>query len=386
MKNTHAAKSKIGIVLPYLKSRGTEKQALRLAQGFVDRGAVVVLFVVQGWGLESMYQSFRDVGAQVVNVGPPISEGKKGVSIKRLLPLAYLLRKNGCTVLLSRAGMTNKLAGIAGRIARVPAVVVLSGSVKPRVIRSSFIFKQLRSINVAWSIGFPWKIISVSREGAKNFREAYGALANKVVAIPNGIDRPILKAEPPDFVGLDPQRFYYCFSGSLEIWRKGLDVLIEAILLIKREYRIDSLAVLLIGVGDDEQKLKHLVKSEAVEDSVFFAGEQSEPYDLMARCHCFILPSRKEGLPNALLEAMALGLCVVSADCDTGPREIITHEEDGLLVPPGDARGLAKAMVRVYRNEGLRLALANRAKRTVEEKFSYKKMVDEYFTLLRAAR
>lgn len=82
----------IGIVLPYLKSRGTEKQALRLASGFIERGADVVLFVVQGWGLEGMYRDFENYGVRVVNVGPELNAGKKKVNLDRVFSLARLVR------------------------------------------------------------------------------------------------------------------------------------------------------------------------------------------------------------------------------------------------------------------------------------------------------
>ena len=376
----------IGIVLPYLKSRGTEKQALRLASGFIGRGAKVVLFVVQGWGCDDMYDSFVNAGVKVVNVGPSLNKGKKIVNLNRVFSLSRLLRKHHCTVLLSRAGMTNKIAGLAGLFSRVPTMVVLSSAVKPKGRSGKYIIEKLRLIRMLWSLGFPTKIISVSKEGAENFSQAYPVLAKKVVAITNGIVMPDHEKILSKCKTLDLQKFYFCFLGSLEIQRKGLDVLLEAIKIIDREYRNAPLALLLIGVGEDELKIKDMVKSRSLHNRVVFAGEQVEPYVLMASCHAFVLPSRNEGMPNALLEAMALGLCVVSTDCDTGPREIITHGKDGLLVPPEDARCLADAMVRIYKDDEIRVSMANQGKKTVKEKFSYEKMVDGYFSLLEGAR
>ena len=371
----------IGIVLPYLKSRGTEKQALRLARGFVKRGAEVVLFVVQGWGLQSMYRAFEEAGVEVVDVGSPLDKGKKSVSLNRLFKLAHLVHKYRCTVLLSRAGMTNKIAGLAGRLAFVPTVAVLSGAVKNKQFSTNPLKGWLSSLRAATSLGFPWRIVSVSREGAENFIYSNPLLTKRVIAIPNGIDMPEVGKFSVD-LALDANKFYFCYSGSLEIERKGLDLLLGALGLVVKEYGYDQVTLLLIGAGEDEGQIKAMVEAEKLSGCVLFAGEQSEPFALMTKCQAFVLPSRKEGFPNALLEAMALGLCVIATDCDTGPREIITHEKDGLLVHLEDKKRLAEVMARVYRDHGLRQALAQQAKKTVQEKFSCEKMIDTYFTLL----
>lgn len=370
----------IGIVLPYLKSRGTEKQALRLASGFIERGAGVVLFVVQGWGLESMYRAFENAGIRVVNVGPAIDEGKKKIRFHRVFQLARLIRSFGCTVLLSRAGMTNQITGFAGLLTSIPTAVVLSGaSVKEETL--SVLKKWIASLRLAIRLGFPNRIISVSNEGASNFSLRYPALAKKVKAVPNGVDRldaDVVHKQP----FLNSSKFYFCYSGSLEINRKGIDVLVDALKVLVLEYGVVNAGIVLIGAGQDENQIKSSLHNKGLDDHVMFAGEQSEPYALMSQCQAFVLPSRKEGLPNALLEAMSLGMCAIATDCDTGPREIITHGVDGLLVPPDDHRRLAEAMSKVMHNKMLREELGNQAKITIEKKFSLEKMIDGYFELL----
>ena len=61
----------VGIVLPYLKSRGTETQAFRISKGLIKKNINVVLFIVQGWGEASMYNKFKSIGVKVINVGNP---------------------------------------------------------------------------------------------------------------------------------------------------------------------------------------------------------------------------------------------------------------------------------------------------------------------------
>jgi len=85
----------------------------------------------------------------------------------------------------------------------------------------------------------------------------------------------------------------------------------------------------------------------------------------LAKSSMFVLSSRFEGLPMVMIEAMAHGLPVVSFDCPTGPADVITHEKDGLLVPPRDIDALAQAMIRAIEDPDLRHRLGTAARETV---------------------
>jgi glycosyltransferase involved in cell wall biosynthesis len=102
---------------------------------------------------------------------------------------------------------------------------------------------------------------------------------------------------------------------------------------------------------------------------------------VLAQSSIFVLPSRFEGFPNALLEAMAMGAAVVSTDCDHGPREIITHDEDGLLVPVDDVDALATAIGGLIAHEQRRGRIAAQAQR-VRTRFSGEVVMERWSALI----
>jgi glycosyltransferase involved in cell wall biosynthesis len=110
-------------------------------------------------------------------------------------------------------------------------------------------------------------------------------------------------------------------------------------------------------------------------------GIVDEPAGWMYRAGLFVLPSRFEGFPNALLEAMACGCAVVSADCPSGPAEIIRHGENGLLVPREDVDALAAAMGRLMDDEGLRSSLGRKAVE-VRSRFAQKAVMAQWDDLI----
>ena len=100
--------------------------------------------------------------------------------------------------------------------------------------------------------------------------------------------------------------------------------------------------------------IENTVKTSGLEDRVFLPGSVNNVGEWYQRADLFVMSSRFEGFGNALAEALASGLSAVSFDCDTGPRNIIRHERDGLLVPPEDTAELAAALSRLMGDASLR--------------------------------
>ena len=377
----------IGIVLPYLKSRGTEKQALRLGRGFVEKGARVILFVVQGWGNQDLYQAFTRAGVEVVDVGTAVDVNEKKLRILRFYSLYRLVKEYHCDILLSRATRTNKISGIAGLLARIPTVAILDNAVRryQNTGSKSSLKNELSSINFRRTLFFPRHIITISKEGRDNLIFNYPALKDSVTPIQNGVDvdNILNMAQMPKPYFLPGNRFNLCFSGSIEMNRKGLDILVEALRHLVYEVKQEDLLLTVIGSGEDLPRVKSLVEQNALQNYVNFYGETSNPYNIIQQADIFIFPSRYEGFGNALLEAMALGVCCVAADCDNGPREIIEDGKNGLLIPVGSSSALSDAIMSLKNDTERRIRLARQGAETIRSTFSDNTMVDSYYNLFR---
>lgn len=388
MSTTHDVfhNASVGIVLPYLRRRGTELQSLQLALGFRDAGLPVVILVVQGWGETDVYEEFARCGVRVVNVEPAASQNEKTVDTERFRRLSEVATGEGCSVLLSRSGLTNGITVRAAAQSGIPSLTVLSSSVYDRAgSLKRHVSRFVRHVVAFLREPQPSRVISVSNENARFFARRYPLLRRRVRAIPNGLDidrADTLRKAPPPEMDVPEAALTVSFCGSLELHRKGLDTLISAFDSLQSATD-RPLRLLLVGDGSDREEAKQMVARLGIAQQVVFCGNLDNPFPVLAKSDVFVLPSRKEGMPNALLEAMACGRCCIAADCNTGPREIIAHERDGFLFEPGDSNGLCVLLERVSGDSSLRERVGNAARETVLRTFSSGRMIAEYVRVLR---
>jgi glycosyltransferase involved in cell wall biosynthesis len=137
---------------------------------------------------------------------------------------------------------------------------------------------------------------------------------------------------------------------------KGLDVLLRAHRRLRDASVHHWLAIL--GKGPLREELMHLASRLRVADTVMMPGYFANPYSAMEKASVFVLPSGVEGCPSVLLEALHLGLPIVSTNCLSGPSEILDGGRYGMLVPPDDDSALAEALGRLLNDPAKRAELS----------------------------
>lgn len=182
----------------------------------------------------------------------------------------------------------------------------------------------------------------------------------RVYVIPNALDKARLAAmrESP-LAPSDPAWEGRIVAMGRMTQEKGQDLLLLAcahVLLDFPRWRLE-----LIGDGPLRSKLEEQARGLGIAGQVLFHGQLAEPFGSIKACDIFVLPSRIEGFPNVLLEAMGLGRACISFDCPCGPSDLIESEINGLLVPEQDVSKMALAIRRLIAEPQLRIQFGERA-------------------------
>lgn len=224
------------------------------------------------------------------------------------------------------------------------------------------------------------QVIAVSAGVKNDFVQRTGIAANKVVVIPNGIDPRsyelnLPKADARKAFGLPEERFLF---GMTARFRKAKDHpgLINAFSMVRRE--MGNACLVLAGDGPLQSEIREMVVSRKLREAVIFLGK-IPPQEIPLLLHgldVFVHPSWREGMPAAILEAMASGLPVIATDAE-GVTDIFASDLDfGRMVDRGNTEALARAMLELYRKPPeARVAMGQAAQRRVKQAFTHKRMV-----------
>lgn len=212
---------------------------------------------------------------------------------------------------------------------------------------------------------------------------AHGFAADQIARIPNGVDvTRFAPARDPaaagSQVGFGPETVL--FLGRLDA-QKGLDTALAA--WVRVAARRPAARLVLVGSGPAQASLQAHARELGLGSQVQFPGTRSDPEVVLRASQVFLLPSRSEGMSNALLEAMATGLACVATRIG-GNSDLLEHEETGLLVPPGDVAALADALLALLEDPGLRDGLGTAARAAAVERYGMNRIVREYADLYAA--
>ena len=328
---------RIAVLLSYSGDGGVERMMNSLIAGLLAAGHAVDVVVLRREG-----GHFRALpaGANVVPVGSrhaALAVPGIALYLRRARPRALLAAKD-------RAG---RAALRARALARVPTRVVvrIGNTLSQSLAGRSRLRRLLRYRPIRRLYPRADAIVAVSRGVADDVVATSGVDPARVVVIENPVitaelDR--LAREPVDHPWITARPAPVLVGVGRLTRQKDFPTLLMAFarVLHRRDARL-----LILGEGEDRRALERLADELGIGNAVDLAGFADNPYAYMARADVFVLSSAWEGSPNALTEALHLGVPVVATDCRSGPREVLDGGRLAPLVPVGDAEAMAEAIV-----------------------------------------
>jgi GalNAc-alpha-(1->4)-GalNAc-alpha-(1->3)-diNAcBac-PP-undecaprenol alpha-1,4-N-acetyl-D-galactosaminyltransferase len=351
----HNQAMRITLVISSLAPGGAERAMSEMANYWSATSHDVTLIT-----LASADHDFYALDTRVKRVGLGLLKDSRNLiegvrnNFARVTSLRREIRHARPHVVISFVDTTNVMALIATSGTGLP--VVVCEQVDPRQYSIGWVRDILRRTVYPGAV----MLVVVSSAVATGWAERI-VRKDRIRMIPN----PVYVKPNGSFERFNghPSGFTIVAMGRL-VRQKGFDHLLEAFRLCADRHPKWSLDIL--GEGNERRSLETMRTELGLSDRVRFLGIVKEPSTVLRQADLFVMSSRFEGFPLALIEAMACGLPTISTDCPTGPSEIIRNDIDGILVPPGDVTALAGAMDRLMGNPAERRRLAARAVDVVE--------------------
>jgi glycosyltransferase involved in cell wall biosynthesis len=352
------ARAKVLYLITELNVGGAERALGRLLAG-LDRERFEPV-------VTCLYGSASPVAASIRGLGLPVLD--LGMTRKwrfdAILRLYRLLRKERPAILHTWLFHANVAGRILGPLAGVPVVI--------NAERTMGMESRWRYMSNRLTLSLADRVVCVSEQVAAFCRQRFGLPLEKAVVIPNGVDFPewdILMDQPTARreVGLPPDGVWVGTVARLDPVKR-LDLLLEALSVL------EHVQASIVGYGPEEERLLRMAEELGVQDRVWFVGYQRDVWPWLVACDVFVLSSDWEGMPNAVLEAMGVGLPVV-ATATGGTPDVVVDGETGLLVPPGDPAALAAALDRLIHDPELRRTMGAAGQRRARTCFSGRQMV-----------
>jgi glycosyltransferase involved in cell wall biosynthesis/GT2 family glycosyltransferase len=362
---------------------GAQRILLTQAEWFRDRGhPVVAAFFYDEERLHSRFQS--EVSSPVIDL-EAWRRGAGPVSnlfrlVRGMTRLFLLMARGRFTVVETFTHHSNLLGLPLAWLARVPARIATHHG-RPAMPR---VLDRLHAIVV--NSGVVSCLVTVSRQSSRDATEREGVDPGRVVVIRNGIrqqDEVPAPRRDADVVRRE-LRVEATSTLVLSVGRlvdaKGHVHLLEAVPAVLD--RFPEAVFLVVGDGPLRPSLEERASRLGIGAAVRFEGIRFDVDQLLRASDIFVLPSLREGLPLALLDAMAAGTAVV-ATAVGGIREILVNEQNGLVVPPADASLLSRALLRLLADEALRKRCGDAARELMAQEYTIDRMCEDYSDVFR---
>jgi glycosyltransferase involved in cell wall biosynthesis len=352
-----------------LSGGGAEVLAWRVAKALLRSGRYhCSLFVVQKEGPSGTLLNEDDISYKVFS-------RNRRIDLLLLGRLAAQLKANEIQLVHTHGLGELLYAGLAARIVGARVVHTVHGIYYLKDPRSQMLLRLLSKVAD--------RVTAVGKPGATFLRDKVGIAPQKINTIISGIDSACFAAATPitrSVWGWREKDIVVGCVARLEP-EKGVGVLLEAFHFVLMHH--PNAKLLIAGDGSEREKLRRTAECLGLNGSVQFLGTRSDIPEVLATCDVIALPSLHEGLPMALLEAMAARKPVIATNVGAIP-EVIKNGRSGILVPPGRADLLAKALSVLIGDQDKRHGMGAEAFKTVQESYSFNEMLQKYEALYEA--
>jgi len=355
--------------IDHLRPDGSQTVLRQLVEGMGQRGHdQMVICLNDSWD-GTLVERLRTAGADVRIVGKTALASGYG-----LLSILRWLRSTRFDVAITLLFVSDVVGRVLAAVAGVPRIIT-----------------SLQTRNVDYTSLQRWLVRATMRSAdAVVINNSYnrefatvaeGARPDRIVFIPNGVSvedytQPIDQASLRAGMGLSPGSKVMGSVGRLT-WQKGFDVLLHAFSLLADK----DLNLLIFGIGEEEARLRALAAKLKVEARVYFAGYRRDVPQVLGALDLYVHSSRFEGMPIALLEAMAAACPIVASSVD-GNRDLIEDGVHGWLVPSENPIMFARAIEDALGNFGEARRRATAARQRVLTHFSIEAIVATWEKLL----
>lgn len=362
----------IMIVIHSLRGGGAERVAVDLA-AYWHRLGYEVSLVTQMSKKTDAYKVPEGVNRYVIGLAHETGGGLRGAiaNWRRMRRLRRLIKKHEVDCILGMMTTASILSVMAAQ--GLNCRILVTEHTHPPQQKLPEAWLRLRR----WAYPRAHAVIALTGGTARWIRDHIPG--SKVTVIPNAVRWPLEKQQPLVAVPDKGERLRLLAVGRLHPV-KGFDLLISAFAVVAPYFPDWDLMIL--GEGDERVALQKQIDEAQLTRRITLVGRVGNINEWYESADMYVLSSRAEGLSNTLLEAMASGVAVVAMDCDTGPREIIRDNIDGVLVnPPENTEALAAHLSDLMARPLKRMALARRAI-DVRDRFSVPSVMAQWERLL----
>ena len=362
---------RLSLVISSLAAGGAERVMSILADRWVKRGHRVTLITLAPAGSDffTLDPGVKRVGLDLMGDSRGLLEALAG-NLRRLAGLRRALIASRPQVVISFMDRTNLLTLLASRGLGLP--VVVAEHTNPWLAPLGPYWGLLRRLLYPRAA----RVLAVSREGA-DFLERW-LDPRRVEVMPNPVPPDIPDSAPPPPGDWGDLSRTVLGMGRLSP-EKGFDLLVRAFAACHERH--PGWRLLILGEGPQRPFLQRLVRALGIPQAVSLPGNLPRPYGLLQRCGLFVMPSRYEGFPCGLLEAMACGAPVLASDCSSAVGRIIASEREGVIFPGGDPLALARALDGLMADPARRRALGHGA-RAVRRRYGVEAIMEMWDNLL----